>query len=73
MQDPIFGTVDGDTVHLDEPLTIPAGARVEVIVHPVEATNRRRPKVGEMTGPGFTVPDEALAPLTDDELKEWGL
>ena len=32
-----------------------------------------RPKVGETLDPPFVIPDSAFAPLTDDELKEWGL
>ena len=33
----------------------------------------RRPKVGELRGAPFSIPDEAIAPLTPDELQEWGL
>ncbi len=34
----------------------------------------QRPTVGEMLGKPFDIPDEALAPLSDKELKEeWGL
>jgi len=73
MQDRVLGTIDGDTVRLDKALPIPAGARVELTVRTVDSSRRTRPRVGEMTGPGFTVLDEALAPLTTDELKEWGL
>ncbi len=32
-----------------------------------------RPKVGRMISAPFHVPLEALAPLTEEELKEWGL
>jgi prevent-host-death family protein len=32
-----------------------------------------RPKVGETIDPPFEIPDSAFAPLTDEELKEWGL
>jgi lysozyme family protein len=73
MPDRVLGTIDGDTVRLDEALPIPAGARVELTVRPVAVPKGRRPQVGEMTGPGFTVPDEALDALTDEELEEWGL
>lgn len=31
----------------------------------------RRPKVGQLRGAPFQIPDAALAPLTPDELKEW--
>ena len=73
MINPILGTIDGDVVRLDEPTSLPAGCRVEVQIQLVQPSNRRRAKVGETTGPGFQVPDEALAPLTADELREWGL
>ena len=33
----------------------------------------RRPKVGELRGVPFSIPDQSLAPLTAEELKEWGL
>lgn len=32
-----------------------------------------RPKVGRMTGQAFHVPAEALAALSEAELKDWGL
>jgi len=34
---------------------------------------RRRPKVGQILGRRFKVPDDALRPLRADELAEWGL
>ena len=37
-----------------------------------EPPKRRRP-VGQTLYPPMHVPDEAFAPLTDEELKEWGL
>ncbi len=33
----------------------------------------RRPKVGEMIDKPMHVPEEAYAPLTPEELKDWGL
>ena len=39
---------------------------------PVEA-KPERPKVGETLDPPFEIPDSAFAPLTEEELKEWGL
>ena len=33
----------------------------------------RRRKVGELRGSLFSIPDQSLAPLTVEELKEWGL
>ena len=70
---PIFGTIDGNVVTLDVPTSLPAGCRVEIQIQPLKQSKRTRAKVGETTGPGFHVPDEALAPLTADELREWGL
>ena len=32
-----------------------------------------RPKVGQATSPRFAVPDNAFAPLSQGELKDWGL
>ena len=32
-----------------------------------------RPKVGEILGVPFEFPASAFAPLTEEELKEWGL
>lgn len=32
-----------------------------------------RPKVGDCLGPIIEIPDAAFAPLTEEELKEWGL
>ena len=39
---------------------------------PVEA-KKPRPKVGDILGEPFEFPASAFAPLTDEELKEWGL
>jgi len=32
-----------------------------------------RPKVGECLGPVMEIPDSAFAPLSEEELAEWGL
>lgn len=34
---------------------------------------RPRPKVGEILGPTIEFSDSAFAPVTEEELKEWGL
>jgi antitoxin (DNA-binding transcriptional repressor) of toxin-antitoxin stability system len=34
---------------------------------------KKRPKVGECLGPVIEIPESALAPLTEEELREWGL
>ena len=43
------------------------------LVRIADLPDRRRPKVGELRGAPFQIPDQAFAPLTDNELKEWGL
>lgn len=39
----------------------------------VEASSVRRPKVGTRTSPPVRYAADAFEPLTDDQLKEWGL
>jgi len=73
MADPLLGTLEGNIVRLDEQPPLPSGCRVTLTMKPLDASQRRRAKVGETTGPAFKVPDEALEPLSEDELREWGL
>jgi hypothetical protein len=73
MTNSVLGTIDGDIVRLDKRPPLPSGCRVELTMQPLDSSKRRRAKVGETTGPAFQVPDQALAPLTSDELREWGL
>ena len=73
MANSVLGTIDGDIVRLDNRPSLPSGCRVELTIQPLDTSKRVRAKVGETTGPAFRAPDEALAPLTDDELREWGL
>jgi antitoxin (DNA-binding transcriptional repressor) of toxin-antitoxin stability system len=37
------------------------------------APTRKRPKVGTVTSPGTKIADDAFAPMTDEQLAEWGL
>ena len=39
----------------------------------VEAVAQARPKIGEVTTTGVAWADDAFRPMTDAELKEWGL
>lgn len=39
----------------------------------VEPTKSPRPKVGDILGKPFEFPVSAFAPLSDEELQEWGL
>jgi antitoxin (DNA-binding transcriptional repressor) of toxin-antitoxin stability system len=54
--------------------TIARGRRAVAMLVPVKAArSRARPKVGRIKGAPFDFPAAAFAPLTVDELKEWGL
>ncbi|MFN0129934.1 MAG: type II toxin-antitoxin system Phd/YefM family antitoxin [Verrucomicrobiales bacterium] len=38
-----------------------------------EEASRRRPKVGEMLDAPMVIPEEALRPLNEEELRSWGV
>jgi hypothetical protein len=40
---------------------------------PTGVSRPARPKVGHPTSPCFSIPDDAFAPLSAEELKDWGL
>ncbi|HBJ84912.1 MAG: type II toxin-antitoxin system Phd/YefM family antitoxin [Prosthecobacter sp.] len=46
---------------------------VAMLVPMKKPKQKPRPKVGECIGAIIEIPASAFAPLTDDELKEWGL
>ena len=46
---------------------------VAMLVPMKSEESKPRPKVGETLDPPFPIPDSAFAPLTEEELKEWGL
>jgi hypothetical protein len=46
---------------------------VAMLVPVKPAKKKSRPKVGDIKGPVFEFPASAFAPLTEAELKEWGL
>lgn len=73
MSNSVLGTIDGDIIRLDQRPSLPSGCRVTLMIQPLDSSKRTRAMAGETTGPEFRVPDEALAPLTDSELREWGL
>ena len=53
---------------------IARGKNAVAMLVPVKKRRQKpRPKVGECIGPIIKVPDSAFAPLTEAELKEWGL
>lgn len=61
-------------VEKGEEYVIARGKKPVAMLVPMKpAKTKPRPKVGDTLDPPFPIPDEALAPLTDEELKEWGL
>ena len=46
---------------------------VAMLVPMKKPKQKPRPKVGDIKGEPFEFPVAAFAPLTDQELKEWGL
>ncbi len=61
-------------VESGEEFLIARGKRPIARLSPLERRKHSaRPKVGRMISAPFRVPPEALAPLTDEELKDWGL
>jgi antitoxin (DNA-binding transcriptional repressor) of toxin-antitoxin stability system len=57
-----------------EEFIIARGSKPIARLSPLEpVAPRRRPKVGETRDEPMHVPEEAFAPLTEEELKDWGL
>jgi len=57
-----------------EQFTIARGKTPIALLTPLPAEVKKpRPKVGDIMGEPFDFPDDAFAPLTEEELKEWGL
>ncbi len=56
-----------------EPIIILNGSTPVARLTAVERTANRRPKVGTRTSLPVHYPADAFQPLTDDQLKEWGL
>jgi prevent-host-death family protein len=60
-------------VQLGEEVTVCRGKQPIAKLVPADSARMARPKVGIATSPRFTIPEDAFAPLTDSELKDWGL
>ncbi len=61
-------------VEKGEQFIIARGKSAVALLTPVpKATPQPRPKVGDILGPPFEFPESAFAPLTEQELEEWGL
>jgi len=58
-----------------EDIVICRGSQPLVRLVPVEPVKqaRKRPRVGTVTSSPIKCSDDAFAPLTDEELREWGL
>jgi len=53
---------------------IARGKSAVAMLVPIKKQKKKpRPKVGETLDPPWVFPDSAFAPLTEVELKEWGL
>lgn len=53
---------------------IARGKSAVAMLVPIKKPKQKpRPKVGECLGPIIEIPESVFAPLTEDELKEWGL
>jgi prevent-host-death family protein len=60
-------------VEKGETFLISRGNKPVARLVPIGRPAASRPKVGQILGEPFDFPAEAFAPLTDDELKAWGL
>ena len=63
-------------VEKGEQFIIARGKNAVAMLVPVRKKKQKpRPKVGETLDPNWTVkiPDSVFAPLTEEELKKWGL
>jgi len=61
-------------VELGKEYIIARGKKAVAKLVPVKPVRQKsRPKVGDIEGKPFVFPDSAFAPLTPEELKEWGL
>jgi antitoxin (DNA-binding transcriptional repressor) of toxin-antitoxin stability system len=56
-----------------ETIVIARGRKPLAKLVPYEGVGRERPKVGDTIDAPNSIPDEALAPLGEDDLKNWGL
>jgi prevent-host-death family protein len=55
-------------------IVICRGSRPAARLVPVSRrTKRRRPRVGTVTSAPVSIAPDALSPLSDDELREWGI
>ncbi len=61
------------SVSRGETIVIARGRKPLAKLVPYDAPDRERPKVGETIDEPMTVPEEALAPVSEKELQIWGL
>lgn len=61
-------------VETGEEIIIARGRKLVARLVPYTArSTKKRPRVGQTIGPKFKIPADAFAPLSEEELKEWGL
>ena len=62
-----------ELVSRGETIVIARGRKPLAKLVPYGPSDRERPKVGETLDEPMTVPEEALAPASGEELQAWGL
>jgi prevent-host-death family protein len=60
-------------VQLGEQVTVCRGKQPIAKLVPADSVRAARPKVGIPTSPRFTVPEDAFVPLSEDDLRNWGV
>ncbi|MBG85380.1 MAG: hypothetical protein CMO80_00565 [Verrucomicrobiales bacterium] len=60
-------------VEMGDEITICRGTVPVARLAGLESNDVPRPKVGEITSKPVTYSDDCFAPLTDDELEDWGI
>jgi prevent-host-death family protein len=60
-------------VEQGEQIVVCRGKQPVAKIVPYSSSQPTRPKVGQPTSPRFFIPDDAFAPLSADELKDWDL
>jgi prevent-host-death family protein len=60
-------------VESGEEVVVCRGKQPIAKIVPSNSSRPSRPKVGQPTSPRLSLPEDAFAPLSADELKDWGL
>jgi antitoxin (DNA-binding transcriptional repressor) of toxin-antitoxin stability system len=60
-------------VESGEEVVVCRGKQPIAKIVPSNSLRPSRPKVGQPTSPRFSIAEDAFIPLSEDELKDWGL